>query len=284
MAQVALITGASSGIGLALTKHLLNKGWDVILADLNPPPAHEELPTDRTLYIKTDVSSWNQQAQLFEKAFYWHQRLDFAALNAGVADSDDIFNTINTTAPPSKPDMSVLDIDLYGIYYGIKLFAHYAAKNPTPGGKIVATASMAGLYSNPGVPQYCAAKHGVVGLVRGLALQAYPRHNITINAIAPGFVLTNIDPTIASTIPEEALTAMPTVMQAFDELMDPEKNHNGAVVECAKEGLFYRDPPEVKSQAMLNLLGTDALPKWFEGLIKRNVEVTLKRKAAEVGK
>src|SRR4051812_28654689 len=154
MSKVALITGGCSGIGLALAKHLLSKGWDVVLADLKTPTWDEDLHIERTLYIETDVTSFDDQLDLFSTAFNWHGRIDFAALNAGVADKDDIFGSISLSAAPIKPDMSTFEIDLFAVYYGIKIFAHYAARNPVPGGKIVVTASAAGFYPNPGLPQY----------------------------------------------------------------------------------------------------------------------------------
>jgi 15-hydroxyprostaglandin dehydrogenase (NAD) len=194
--RVALITGASSGIGLALTKHLLSQGWSVVMADLQPPSQHEEAANDdeinlplslpllstkmdrKVLYFHTDVASFESQASTFQQAFNWHQRLDLAVLNAGITDRDDIFNSSSSsTTPPPRPDMSTFSVCLHAVYYGIKLFAHHAARNPTPGGRVIATASAAGLYPNPGIPQYTAAKHGVVGLVRALAPQA-AKHNM----------------------------------------------------------------------------------------------------------
>lgn len=77
---VAVITGASSGMGLALTKHLLERKWNVAMADINPPK--DQL--DNTIFVKTDVSNWNQQAELFQKTYEKFGRLDFVALNAGI--------------------------------------------------------------------------------------------------------------------------------------------------------------------------------------------------------
>lgn len=66
--QGAIITGAASGIGLALTKDLLTKGWRVVMADINP--AGKELAKgfgESALFIKTDTSDWNSQVQMFQK-------------------------------------------------------------------------------------------------------------------------------------------------------------------------------------------------------------------------
>lgn len=225
MANVALITGGASGIGLALTKHLLAKDRDVVIDD-----------------------------------------------------ADNIFASIDPSKPPRKPDVSTIEIDLHGIYYGIKLFAHYAWRNPTPSGKIVVTSSVAGFYPNPASPQYAAAKHGVIGLVRSLAPVAAP-HNITINAIAPAFVATNIDPNLRATFSEKYLTPMSTILRAFDELMDDELKHNGATVEGCVEGLFYREPIEPLSDTLKQARGTGTVRAWITSYIEKISKRTRLREA-----
>lgn len=104
---VAIVTGASSGIGLALTQHLLAKGWDVVLLDLNPPPSSASLPSDRTLFIRTDVSAWPSQSAAFAQAHAWRNRLDAAALNAGLLHHRDLSVLLSLrpphTAPPFPP-------------------------------------------------------------------------------------------------------------------------------------------------------------------------------------
>lgn len=119
---------ASSGIGLALAKHLLAKSWLVVMADIKEPEKLEDLPCERAIFVKADAGAYYDQANLFDKAFKWRGRLDFAALNAGIDDRDDTFASINARSPPTKLDMSTFGVDLLGVYYGIKLFAHYASK------------------------------------------------------------------------------------------------------------------------------------------------------------
>lgn len=278
MSKVALITGGTSGIGLALTKHLLAKNWDVVIADIQTPPQDADLDAQHTLFIKTDVSSFENQAQTFQQAFQWRGHLDFAVLNAGIDDYDNIFASIDPSKPPRKPDMTTFEVDLYGVYYGIKLFAHYAAQNPTPGGRIVVTSSVAGFYANPALPQYVAAKHGVIGLVRSLALVAAP-HNVAINAIAPAIVATNIDANLVETFSEANLTPMSVVLRAFDELMDEELKHNGATVEVCVEGLFYREPIELLSDNLKRLGTSEGTRSWVASNIERTSRRTRLREA-----
>ena len=252
----AIVTGGCSGLGLGLTKYLLERKWNVVQADVNPPA--ETL--DNTTFIKCDVSSWEDNAALFKQAYEWQGRLDFVALNAGIDDRDDIFKSISNDPnnPPKKPNLKTIDVDLIGPYYGCKLAAHYlsldskAAGKPQPGGKIVITSSAAGIYPAPFVPQYAMAKTGLVGLTRALAPNGRAV-NITVNAVCPALVKTNLAPPgLLEQFGEEKFTPMSTIMRCFSELADlenvrdedwVEKGKTGETVEGNIEELIYHTPP-----------------------------------------
>lgn len=250
---VAIVTGASSGIGLALTKDLLAQGWSVALLDVQAPPANAALPKDTSLYIRCDVGNWDSQAAAFEQTFKWKGRLDFAALNAGIDDRDDIFRAAALDKAefgdhaPRKPDMSPFDVNLIGAYYGVKLFTHYYLRNPSKirdMGCIVMTSSLAGLYPHGGVPQYSATKYGIVGLVRSLAPTAKQVSGIRINSICPAFVPTNLAPPgLMESWPKDGITPMSTIMRAFNELLDETKAWNGKCVEASLDELIYHGIP-----------------------------------------
>ncbi|KAH0834467.1 hypothetical protein FOPE_03803 [Fonsecaea pedrosoi] len=111
---IAIVTGGSSGIGAALVEYLLSLGWNVVIADIHQPK--HSLPG--TLYVHTDVSSWEQQAHMFKQAYDWGKRLDFCALNAGIDDRDDIFNTLSYDMhkPPKKPNTDTFSVNITGTY------------------------------------------------------------------------------------------------------------------------------------------------------------------------
>lgn len=131
---------------------------------------------------------------------------------------------------------------MIGPYYGCKLAAHYmsldstAAGKPKPGGKIVMTASAAGIYPAPFVPQYGMAKTGLVGLVRALAPNAR-QVDITVNAVCPALVRTNLPPPgLLEQFDASEFTPMTTIMRCFSELADLENVNNETWVEGGKNG------------------------------------------------
>lgn len=148
---VAIVTGASSGIGLAVTEHLLSRGYRVVLADINETEG-KKLSTslgENTIFIKADVSVYAEQAVLFREAFKWGgNRLDFLAANAGIDDRQSLYEANpeeNEDGTPKELNLKTLRVDLDSVVQGIWLFKHYARKNAIPGGKIMITSSAAGL-------------------------------------------------------------------------------------------------------------------------------------------
>lgn len=282
-AGVAIVTGGSSGIGLALTNHLVAKHWYIFILDIQPPVI-PVLP-DATTFIKTDVSKWEDLASAFEQSFSKFHRLDFCALNAGIDDRDDIFGSISRdpAKPPRKPNMLTFEVNLLGPYYGLKLAAHYMSLNPEPvaqGGKIVITASAASFYSHPLVPQYTATKYGVLGLVRSAAPVA-AQVGIRVNCLCPAFVRTGLAPPgLIDSIPESATTPMSTMLRAFDELAEFDKlakvgrakwvseGHSGAAVEGTLDQLHYRE--EAKPEAASDTNDNTIAEAWAKAYVERN--------------
>jgi NAD(P)-dependent dehydrogenase (short-subunit alcohol dehydrogenase family) len=149
---VAIVTGAASGMGLALTKHLLFKGWRVAMADIDAASGIQlsnEFGPD-TYFQRTDVSLYADQAELFNHAFKWGgNRLDFFAANAGIDDKQSLYEKNEAVdmdhGGPKELNLKTIRVDLEAVIQGIWLFKYYARKNTIPGGKIAITSSAAGL-------------------------------------------------------------------------------------------------------------------------------------------
>jgi NAD(P)-dependent dehydrogenase (short-subunit alcohol dehydrogenase family) len=161
--KVALVTGGGAGIGYALTQHLLKKGYRVAIIDIDGARATAAQKTlgDDVLGLQCDVSSWESSAAAFKKVFEWAGSIDFFAANAGVAEKESLYS-LPDDEEPQKPNLATVEVDLLGVFYGLKLYRHYVRKSGTGrGGKVVITSSMAGNYPMFVAPIYCAAKHGV---------------------------------------------------------------------------------------------------------------------------
>ena len=190
--QVALVTGAGSGIGEAYAQAMAEAGADVACVDIDAQRAAQIAEQVRKLVkrsaaIVADVSSEPDAVRMVEEAVATLGTVDIAFANAGVG---------NEAAPLIESTMEQwnrdIDINLTGVY----LTAREAAKVMVPRrrGKIIATASIMA-FRSPAVAArgqwYAAAKAGVVNLIRALGVEL-AEHNIQVNGIAPGYTRTGI--------------------------------------------------------------------------------------------
>ncbi|EME59199.1 3-oxoacyl-ACP reductase [Rhodococcus ruber BKS 20-38] len=181
--RIAIVTGASSGLGVAFAKAFAEAGADVVLAarrvdKLDDTAALVRASGRRALPVATDIADPDQCAALVDAAMAEFGRVDVLVNNAGIA----------TAFPATRetPDQfrSVIDINLAGSYWA----AQACGKVMQPGSSIINISSILGL-TTAGLPQaaYSASKAGIVGLTRDLAQQWGARKGIRVNAIAPGF-------------------------------------------------------------------------------------------------
>ena len=167
--RVAVVTGASRGIGLAIARRLVADGFAVIAACRTPPPDERGIA-----HMPHDVSEATGIVALFAGL----ERLDMLVNNPGLAMPDD--------APDAWARVIATNLT------GPHLCCAAAEAGLTEGtGRIVNIASVLGLRGVPDQIAYVAAKHGVVGLTRALALKLAPR-GITVNAVCPGWVETEM--------------------------------------------------------------------------------------------
>lgn len=203
--QHALVTGAGQGIGEAIARQLLEQGARVTVLGRRAEPLQklvEEHPGQCRMVL-ADVSDEKQVATAFAKAAAVQGDISILVNNAGQASS----------APFMKMDAAhwqqMLAVNLTGTMHCIQQVL--PAMSASGWGRIVNVASTAGLVGYAYVAAYVAAKHGVVGLTRALALE-YAKTGITVNAVCPGYteteiVKTSIDRVVAKTgrTPEQAM-------------------------------------------------------------------------------
>ena len=181
--KVAVVTGASSGLGVAFAQALAQAGADVVLGARRI----ERLPDTGALIeaegrnfaaLKTDVTNPEDCTALIALAIERFGRVDILVNNAGVG------TAVSATSETPEQFRNVIDVNLMGSYWMAQAFAR-AAKN---GGAIVNISSILGMRPG-GLPQaaYASSKAGVIGLTRDLAAQWTARKGIRVNALAPGF-------------------------------------------------------------------------------------------------
>ncbi|MFA5584257.1 MAG: SDR family oxidoreductase, partial [Bacteriovoracaceae bacterium] len=180
--RVAIVTGASSGIGKAIAEKFVSEGAKVVFSDLKPEENFKE--SDYCFFQDCDVSEAENLDQLVNKAVEKYGKLDIMVNNAGIGETLDIINTSNESWN------KVIGINLSGVFYGTRAAARYM-KDAKVKGSIINMSSILGKVGMAGAAAYCAAKGGVVQLTRASAIDLAPL-GIRVNAIGPGFIKTNM--------------------------------------------------------------------------------------------
>jgi NAD(P)-dependent dehydrogenase (short-subunit alcohol dehydrogenase family) len=186
--KVALITGASSGIGLATAKAFAAKGSKVVLAarrDKELASLASEIQNDggEATFIKTDVSSSEDVRKMVDHTIQTYGRLDFAINNAGI---EGMFAPI--TELPDEQWEQVIDINLKGTFLCLKYQAK-AMLQAGNGGAIVNVGSVNSFLGFAGGSAYATSKHGMVGLTSSVSAELAPQ-GIRVNIVCPGFIVT----------------------------------------------------------------------------------------------
>lgn len=198
MTRAAIITGSSSGIGLGIAEGFAAAGYDVMLNGIEPPDAVEETRArleksgGRVLYSPADMTKPDEIRDMAAEAEHAFGKVDVIVNNAGIQHVAPV-----EEFPDEKWD-AILGINLSSAFHLTK--AVLPGMKTQGCGRIINIASAHGLVASPFKSAYVAAKHGMVGFTKTVALEV-AEHGITVNAICPGYVRT---PLVERQIPDTA--------------------------------------------------------------------------------
>lgn len=201
--QVALITGASRGIGRAVALALAAEGANVVVNYASSSTAADEVVAaitgmgNEAIALQADVSKADQVDALLSTVMEKWGRVDVLVNNAGI--------TRDTLLLRMKPEewQAVIDLNLTGVFLCTRAVSKVMLKQRS--GRIINISSVAGQMGNPGQANYSAAKAGVIGFTKTVAKELASR-GITVNAVAPGFITTDMTNDLKS---EEILKYIP---------------------------------------------------------------------------
>ncbi len=200
--KVAIITGAGSGIGKAISLLYAGQGAKVVVSDISEKGGNETVSEIKAksgdaLFVKADTSNAGDSKNLVEQAVKQFGGLHIAVNNAGIGGP-----LASTGEYPIDGWDKVIAINLSGVFYGMRY--QIPAMLKSGGGSIVNVASILGKVGTKGSPAYVAAKHGVIGLTEAAAVE-YADKKIRVNSIGPGYILT---PLLTNSLDDTAMKAL----------------------------------------------------------------------------
>lgn|SRR5699024_10881584 len=204
--QVALVTGASRGLGRSIALELAGKGANVVVNYAGSKDKAEEVVEEikglgrESFAIQADVSSEEAVKSMVKKVIDHFGQLDILVNNAGITKD----NLLMRMKEEEFDD--VMNINLKGVFLCTKAVTRQMMRQRK--GKIINVASIVGVRGNPGQANYVAAKAGVIGLTKTTAQELASR-NILVNAVAPGFITTDMTEVLSDEQREAILSLVP---------------------------------------------------------------------------
>ena len=204
--KIALVTGGSRGIGRAVAIELAKEGAAVAINYAGNKAAAEEVQSiitqigGKAMIIQADVSDEKSAMQMVEEVIAQLGGIDILVNNAGIT-RDGLFIRMK-----EEDWNAVINTNLTGIFNCTKVAAKYMMKKRS--GRIINMSSVSGIMGNAGQTNYAAAKAGVIGFTKSLAREMASR-GITVNAVAPGFIATDMTAAMPEKAQEHVLTSIP---------------------------------------------------------------------------
>lgn len=231
--EVAIVTGAASGIGRATAKRFAAEGASVVVADIRDDEGRQtcdeiESEGNRATFVHTDVRENDDVEAMVETAIDTYGRLDFAHNNAGVG-----AELVPLTEQDERTWDRLFEINLKGVWRGMK--HEIPAMLDSGGGAIVNTSSVSGLGGDRNMSPYNSIKHGVGGLTRSGAIE-FSGDGVRVNAVCPGVIDTAATEELRSAYPEEVEHM--TLGQPMGRLGQPEEVASAVVWLCSDEASF----------------------------------------------
>ncbi len=212
--KVAIVTGGTRGIGRAIALKLADHGANIVINYRNSDKEAEELKAIlegkgvKVLTVKCDISNFEDSKNLMDKCKEVFGKIDILVNNAGIT-KDTLIMRIK-----EEDFDNVIDVNLKGTFNCAKHASAIMLKQRF--GKIINMTSVVGIAGNAGQVNYAASKAGVIGLTKSLAKELGSR-GITVNAVAPGFINTDMTASLSEKVKEEASKNIP-----LKRLGDPE--------------------------------------------------------------
>jgi len=238
--RVAIITGGARGIGKKISQTFLEEGASVYIFDVNQEEGVKTVSEFQLAYdnkvnfFKVDITDEKGVEQSIKKIIEAEGRIDILVNNAGIT-RDNLILRMSL-----KDWKKVIDINLTGAFICSKHTVKYMVKKRS--GKIINISSIVGVHGNAGQSNYSSSKAGIIGLTKTLARELAGR-NILVNAIAPGYIETEMTEKLSDKIKEKLMEQIPT-------------GRLGSVDDVAKTALFLAsDDSNYITGTVINLDG-----------------------------
>lgn len=201
--KVAIITGSARGIGKEIALRLAEAGATVVVSDVaDAEPAAEEIRKmgHQSLAVAADVTSASDVAGMVEKVTAEYGRIDILVNNAGIA-RDQLLMRMS-----DEDWETVLNVNLKSVFLCTRAVLRQMVKQRW--GRIVSISSIVGIVGNPGQANYASSKAGIIGFTKTMAREVGSR-GITVNAIAPGFIVSKMTEQLSEEQKSEMLKRIP---------------------------------------------------------------------------